>query len=1480
MEFSDVGKAEGECILFYPVFYPSLPMTLYLNNCTIGATLAYKLHAPTIQKLFQHVSHFKANNYSAVLAIVPFEMLSDLVGGTQGWRGLIQNTGAKPIFLCGTPVRPNSPEFQTLEIMHQNFSSQSASNNKISILVPEKILTSRDFDEQDVLSLTGLARILQHFATKFRNKLLAKHFENEIVCNSFTTFLDNEKHFLLDESNGQPQFNKRLKSPVVSLRIDSHQVSVLIDTGSEITLISLELFEELKSVTGLPFPTLPVTNIAIKGITGVRSKSVTFQTYIDLKFNETCFPTPILVVPSVNIPFIVGIDFLRKNKAIINCAEETLELCDGMIKLPWMNFDSPEKTLPVNTCSVQPINRIFLLTDSHGRDLSDLLKSFLPKNTQIEARVKPGFQFDSVTQPLSSLCVTSDTVVIIAGTNNLAKFKTLPEILDSFNLLPLKKFKGKIVMCEIFPRYDWKDSHSQSTPVNLFLKNKLRKYKHVNFLKTLGQLQRKHFTRQGLHLNLSGKKELAQLIARKVEALKTLDSTATPEFEGSPRVYSTEVTRVLSFTNLWLSEVPAFPIHIFSVHNVVPTVSDLTYEEVLAKINPLNLNNDQKTQLLSLIENNRDVFSDKPGLCTTFTAKLRLKNKEPFVLRSRPIPFYLKERVRAEVQRMLDLGLIERSSSPFSNPIVPVVKEDDSIRLCLDARKLNERLVFDAEAPESIESLLNKFSNPQYMSKLDCTNSFLQLSLEPESREFVSFVFEGKNYQFGRLPFGLCVSMQIFLKATETIFGPETADFLAKYVDDFKIVSQTFPLHLEHLQIILSDLRAAGMTLKFAKCLFLQESTDFVGYILSRDGIRKDPKTTRAISEFPQITNKKTLQSFLGLINFYSKFHNNHAKMTVPLHHLLKKDAPWSWGPDEEKTVSEIKRVFIEDVVLSYPDFAKSFYLNTDGSYSAVAGELFQMDKEGYRRPICYYSRTLTASEKNYTVTEIELLAIVASLNKFRQFTLGHKVIVLTDHSALTFLRSCVLSSGRLVRWSLFLQQYNLEIQHIKGSENTALDILSRYTPEFHQLPTNNVDINVSAVKTFAPKLNSKNFAKISEWTLLDPRLGKIHKELTENKDSPSKNLYTILNNNLFFKDPKSGNCILCIPQKLESEIIFATHEYLGHLGSNKVYQYLKRIAIFPKMQPKIRQLIRSCLSCQQSKVPNKKATAPMVPVLANSCLELVSVDLYGPLPKSFGNFNHILVALDIFSKYVTFTPVRSAKAVPVTRAFITHFVNAVGKPLRTISDHGPCFRSHYWDSKLKELDIEPRHTSVYHPQSNPVERYMRILGNFCRIYCHENHKSWVQYLKFFEQCLNSSVSESSGFAPIEVLKGCPPDNFLQKFCNFPPYQDKLGQQTRLTMVQENLTKSAIKRQKQKKTPDPPDQFQEGMQVLLQTHHLSSALYGEIKKFFRLYEGPYSIKKRVGHNAFELEDPASGGSRGVHNVIYLRKFHPNLNQKM
>lgn len=920
--------------------------------------------------------------------------------------------------------------------------------------------------------------------------------------------------------------------------------------------------------------------------------------------------------------------------------------------------------------------------------------------------------------------------------------------------------------------------------------------------------------------------------------------------------------------------------------------------------NDLPLNEQQQHDIDSLLNKYVHIFQDSPGLHNSFSYKFNVCEHKPYKIKPYPVPFSRRSAVQQEIDKMLNWGVIERSDAPYNNPLVTVVKTDGSIRLCLDARKLNTIILPTRDSSPPIDEILAKFNNKNIFSSLDFTSGYWQVPLDPTVRPYTSFLYDGRSYQFCVVPFGLNISNAAFGKCLEAVLNNSTVpcpfpNDIHTYVDDILVSSHSFKNHLINLEWIFQKISSSGLTLKFKKCHFFKTQIKFLGHLISSSGTIMDPDKVSALKNFPEPRKKKDLQSFFGFCNFYRKFSQNHSQLLNPLSHLLKKNVPWSFKNEEKSCFNKIKNAFCNQVALTHPNFNRPFCIQTDASLIGLGAELFQVDDDQQRHTIAFASRSLCGSERNYSVTELELLAILFACQKFKVYILGYPINVYTDHKALTFLFSCKLKNARLTRWTLILQEFDLKIFYSPGKEN-PLDTLSRYPMDRdEQAPLDFPSIMQFYFKNSVPpdplrppeyifKLDippalpykiQSYFKNIAHEQSLDPHICKILKSLSSNNSQQTwHTFYKIHNNVLFIRKSKFLNFwSLLLPKHLVNEIIIAFHDYFGHVGSLKTIHSLKQICYFPSFHKTVRSVVKSCDICQKCKINTTLMSGPMQHVISQKPLEKLLVDFYGPLPVGIYGLQYIFVVLDNFSRFVKLFPLRRATAKACTNKLSQYYFPQYGIPLNLVSDHGRQFISKHWQQTLKKYHIQVGHTSVYHPQSNPAERVMRELGRLFRTYCNERHNTWPQYVPYIEWVLNNVKHESTLHSPAELFLNDNVPNPVSQHLDYPQINFPVSYHKKLILANEiQLSKAQSRKIKHdKKLNSHPLKVND--LVLVRTHKLSNTIDKKISKFFILYEGPYKISSVKSHNAYTLVDPHENVPKGTHNIVNLKKYHtPSL----
>ena len=406
--------------------------------------------------------------------------------------------------------------------------------------------------------------------------------------------------------------------------------------------------------------------------------------------------------------------------------------------------------------------------------------------------------------------------------------------------------------------------------------------------------------------------------------------------------------------------------------------------------------------------------------------------------------------IDAEVQKLLDAGIIEPASGPWSSPVVLVKKPEGAWRLCVDYRKLNavtERSIFPLPP---IRDILNMLGGSCYFSAVDIAQGFHRIPIKVEDRPKTAFIVPGHCggalYQYAMLPFGLCNAPSAFQRLIAEVLGGCTP-FSTSYVDDILVFSGSWEEHLAHLDTVFSRIAKAGLVLKKEKCQVACEAIDYLGHRISREGIRPLESNTRAIDEFPRPKTKKAVRGFIGMANYYREHINNFSTLVAPLTDLTKKDIPdsvvSSWKEKHEIAFNELKRALSGECMLYFPNWSAGFTLRCDASGLGIGAILLQGG-----RPIVYLSRKLVAAEKNYKVWEQEMLAIIWAITKLRMYLAGRRFLIQTDHRNMCYLLNLKCDGGRLARWAMALSDYDIDIEHTPGKDMCDPDALSRYFPD------------------------------------------------------------------------------------------------------------------------------------------------------------------------------------------------------------------------------------------------------------------------------------------------------------------------------------------------------------------------------------------------------------------------------------------------
>ncbi|XP_026326150.1 uncharacterized protein LOC113234842 [Hyposmocoma kahamanoa] len=448
----------------------------------------------------------------------------------------------------------------------------------------------------------------------------------------------------------------------------------------------------------------------------------------------------------------------------------------------------------------------------------------------------------------------------------------------------------------------------------------------------------------------------------------------------------------------------------------------------------------------------------------------------PVICASRKIPLSLKDRLLEELRKMEQLGVIRKVTHPtqWVHPLVIVAKKDGGIRVCLDPRELNVAVQRAHYQLPTLAELAARLHGAAYFSVLDANSGFWVVQLDDESADLCTFATPFGRYQFLRLPFGINCASEVFHGKMRQLL--EDLDGVDNFIDDIIVWGKTRSEHDERLGMLLERARTINLKFNKAKCRIGLKEVTYLGHIFDANGMRPDDNKVRAIKEMPPPNDRKSLERFLGAVNYLSKFIPNYSQRAIPLTNLLKKENSWRWEHSEQKAFAELKEAVGGADVLALYDVAAPALLSVDASRDALGAVLLQGG-----RPVEFASRTLTDAQRRYAQVEKELLAIVFACERFHQYIFGkEKVIVESDHKPLEsiFKKPLMSVPARLQRMMLRLQHYDLVVQYKPGKYMYIADTLSRaplpdlYSEEVHKNNLYQIQLIVNSLPMSNDKLS------------------------------------------------------------------------------------------------------------------------------------------------------------------------------------------------------------------------------------------------------------------------------------------------------------------------------------------------------------------------------------------------------------------------
>lgn len=511
-------------------------------------------------------------------------------------------------------------------------------------------------------------------------------------------------------------------------------------------------------------------------------------------------------------------------------------------------------------------------------------------------------------------------------------------------------------------------------------------------------------------------------------------------------------------------------------------------DRLLPQINVESLNVEEESSIQKICAKFADVFHmEEDPLTVTNISKHKIHLKEnavPVYVKPYRLPHAQKSEIHKQVEKMLDDGIIEETRSEWSSPLLIVPKRVDHTgnkkwRLVIDYRLLNRQIKDDNFPLPCISEILDSLSGAVYFSHLDLAQGYYQVELDQTSRPYTSFTTERGQFQMKRLPMGLKISPSTFSRVMTIAMSGLSYESCFVYLDDLIIFGNNLIKHNQNLVKVLQRLREVNLKLNPNKCKFLRKEILYLGHVISSAGISPDLGKISAIQNYPTPQNSGDTKRFVAFANYYRKFIKNFAMLAQPLNNLTRKNVPFHWSEECQKSFERLKHALIKPPVLQYPDFSddNQFILRTDASGQGLGAVLLNSND----KPVAYASRALNKAEKNYCVIEKELLGVVWAVKHFRPYLFGRKFHIYTDHRPLVYLFGMNNPSSRLTKFRLVLEEYDFTINYIRGSENVTADALSRIQIQSDELKAMNAKADSTMFVTTRAQTR-KNICKTDEF--------------------------------------------------------------------------------------------------------------------------------------------------------------------------------------------------------------------------------------------------------------------------------------------------------------------------------------------------------------------------------------------------------------
>ena len=926
-----------------------------------------------------------------------------------------------------------------------------------------------------------------------------------------------------------------------------------------------------------------------------------------------------------------------------------------------------------------------------------------------------------------------------------------------------------------------------------------------------------------------------------------------------------------------------------------------------------------KVKFTKLCDDFQDIVSQgSTDIGKTLLVEMDIETGDSPPIASRPYTLPLKhyDWVRKEITQLERADIITKSISPWASPVVIVPKKTipgapPERRMCVDFRRLNGQLpkvqntsggkgCISLVPLPKIDELYAKLKGHKYFSTLDLRSGYYHIGLSESAKPKTAFVVSGMGkYQFNRVPFGLAQAPAYFQRLINEVLTD--IDFAMGYLDDIIIFSETEEEHLRHLEIIFERLRKAKLKLKLQKCNFFKRHIQYLGHLISSEGIHPLPEKLESIKNMPTPNSPKQVKQFLGLVGYYRKFVPRFADISRPLTKLTKKNEVFTWTPECDRCFKMLKDSLQEAPILRYPDPNAEYTLYTDASNYAYAGVLTQKDGDT-DHPVAYTSGLFRGSQCNWAALTKEAYAIYMSVKKLSFYLDSANITLRSDHKPLQKFLEKNTMNAKVNNWAVELESYNIKFCFIEGQKNVLADTLSRlieinndvkqpaekpgyefgYTP-FEELPAAQVEVVEEVI--IAEDCGSEEVLLLHERPVkMEPPV-KVpipdHKmmELQEQDEYVSRlrtewqlgrldaNYFKMERDVLRKRITINGVPYepVILPGILQEYVLMLAHNEQGHNGSRRTYNALRYVYYWKGMKNAVERHCKRCYTCAKFNIRVHKLKKQHFKVPAQP-MEFISMDLIGEFhpPSSKGN-RYALTAICMLTGFTFCIPLKSKTAKDVVTAYMDNIYCVFGPSRRILTDNGTEFRNKFWEQVFKDTRMSHLTSPIYSPQCNGrIEGFHKFLKATIGKQLHRGLE-WDDVIPQATSAYNFFPTESSKESPFFLMFGRQPavkhmllDSESTKYLGDDEGKLKIEVMRKLYhIIAYNLAKSRAARDGNKRDEEnkpEEEQFEPGTNVLVRDH---------TKKVFHAEYTDHTVVEQVGKNQFVVKDN-HGQEKKVH----------------